>query len=157
MYFKYEGMTCVEKYIGFKMIEAEPMTAEEAGRVLGRPIDTSNGDTGYLVQYIDGYKSWSPASAFEPAYMQVGDNSTITQELVDNFIVAYEVITQQNKITIVTATLANNFTIVESSGCVDPANHNEMLATEICKTKIKDKVWFLLGFLLQTAKDGVCL
>ena len=29
------------------------------------------------------------------------------------------------------------------------------MGAEICMEKIKDKVWFLLGFLLQTAVRGV--
>jgi len=57
-------------YIGTKIIQATPMTAEDAGRQLNRPIDTTNGDKGYLVEYEGGYVSWSPASAFEKAYRQ---------------------------------------------------------------------------------------
>ena len=87
--------------------------------------------------------------------MQVGCNNTITQENVDNFIVDYEVFTKKEKITIVIATLVNGFTIVESSACVDVANYDEKYGSEICKEKIKNKVWNHLGFLLQTAKDGI--
>lgn len=149
----------MHKYIGFKMIQAEPMT-DFGFNVLqkgGIAKDFCGVQAeGYKVVYPDGYTSWSPKAAFEKAHMRVGDNNTITQELVDGFIESYEVVTQQNKITIVTATLVNNFTIVESSGCVDPANYDEDLGVQICKHKIKDKVWFLLGFLLQTAKDGIC-
>lgn len=141
------------KYIGFKMIEAEPMTAKEAREILGRPIDTTNGDTGYLVRYPDGYKSWSPASAFEPAYMQVSDNNTITVENVEKFIKEINVQTLGEKTTIVQATLVNGF--VESSSCVDPVNYDEEIGTGICLERIKNQVWHHLGFLLQTAKDGI--
>ena len=68
----------MEKYIGVKIILAKPMTAEEAGTVLSRPIDTSNAvaeqsindivHPGYLVMYLDGYRSWSPKAQFEGAY-----------------------------------------------------------------------------------------
>ena len=61
----------VNKYIGVKIIHAEPMTAERAGKQLGRPIDTRNADAkgnGYLVHYEDGYTSWSPKKQFEEAY-----------------------------------------------------------------------------------------
>jgi len=147
----------MKKYIGFKMIQAEPMTVAEYNKQVRPLVYSGASQEGYKVDYPDNYSGWSPKDVFEKAYMQVGDNNTITQELVEGFIVAYEVVTQQNKITIVTATLANNFTIVESSACVDPANYNEKLGSDICKDRIKNKVWFLLGFLLQTAKDGVCL
>ena len=51
--------------------------------------------------------------------------------------------------------LVNGFEIVESSACVDPLNYNERMGTEICMEKIKDKIWYLLGFLLQTAWKGI--
>lgn len=61
----------MEKYIGVKIINAMPMSAAEAGIRLQRPIDTSNADeagNGYLVEYPDGYRSWSPKAQFEEAY-----------------------------------------------------------------------------------------
>ena len=51
--------------------------------------------------------------------------------------------------------LRNGFEIVESSACVSAENYDEKLGREICLEKIRDKVWFLLGFLLQTAVHGV--
>ena len=61
----------MDKYIGVKIIEAGPMTAEVAGVTLQRPIDTSNADSegnGYLVKYPDGYTSWSPKKQSYEAY-----------------------------------------------------------------------------------------
>lgn len=61
----------MKTFIGTKLIEAEPMTAEEATLVLGREINIENADeegNGYLVKYKDGYISWSPKQAFEEAY-----------------------------------------------------------------------------------------
>ena len=49
----------------------------------------------------------------------------------------------------------NGFEIVESSACVSAENYDEELGAEICLGKIRDKVWMLLGFLLQTAVNGV--
>lgn len=48
----------MERYIGTKIIEAEPMSR-------------ANGDKsedGYKVRYPDGYESWSPKDVFEEAY-----------------------------------------------------------------------------------------
>lgn len=53
------------------------------------------------------------------------------------------------KLTVVVATLPNGFTIVESSGCVDPANYDPDLGESICKKRIKDKIWYLEGYRLQ--------
>ena len=50
----------MNKYIGTKLIEAEP--AEKDGK------------EGYKVRYKDGYESWSPKNIFESAYLTLVDN-----------------------------------------------------------------------------------
>lgn len=56
-------------YTGTKTIKAVPMEKAEAEKVLGKSITPATpGENGYLVEYPDGYRSWSPASAFEAAY-----------------------------------------------------------------------------------------
>ena len=56
-------------YIGTKVVKAEPMTMTEAQKVLGRKIKPVTAEEdGYLVEYQDGYESWSPKSVFEEAY-----------------------------------------------------------------------------------------
>lgn len=64
----------MKKYIGTKVITAEPMTMTEAQKVLGRKLKpaTLEEEEGYWVEYKDGYKSWSPKSVFEEAYREVG-------------------------------------------------------------------------------------
>lgn len=51
--------------------------------------------------------------------------------------------------TVVTVKMQNGFILCESSSCVDPANYDVNIGKEICLKKIEDKIWFLLGFLLQ--------
>lgn len=59
----------MKKYIGTKVIMAEPMTMTEAQKVLGRKLKPATvEEDGYLVEYKDGYMSWSPKSVFEEAY-----------------------------------------------------------------------------------------
>ena len=59
----------MKKYIGIKVVNAEPMTLTEAQQVLGRELNPATlEEDGYLVEYKDGYKSWSPKSVFEEAY-----------------------------------------------------------------------------------------
>ncbi len=58
------------------------------------------------------------------------------------------------KTTFVQATLLNGFTLTETSSCVDPANYDEAMGAEICMGNIKNQIWFLLGFLLQSAVYG---
>lgn len=63
----------MKKYIGTKVIMAEPMTMTEAQKVPGRELTQSAiEENGYLVEYENGYKSWSPKSVFEKAYREVG-------------------------------------------------------------------------------------
>lgn len=48
---------------------AKPMAKSEAEKVLNRSLaDAKGGEDGYLVDYPDGYKSWSPKETFEEAY-----------------------------------------------------------------------------------------
>lgn len=62
----------MKKFIGTKVVKAEPMTMEEAQKVLGREIKPATvEEDGYLVKYKDGYKSWSPKSVFEEAYKPI--------------------------------------------------------------------------------------
>lgn len=140
----------MKNYIGCKLIKAEPCKAWK---------NTENnkiGEDGYKVIYPDGYVSWSPKEVFEKAYMEIGDNNSITQENVDKFIAKTEVVPiNNNKTTVVLATLANGFIIVEGSSCVDEDNYDEKIGVECCVERIKNKVWEFLGFLLQTATNGV--
>lgn len=54
-----------------------------------------------------------------------------------------------DKLTIVIAKLPNGFTLVGSSGCVDPRNYSEEIGEKICMEQIKDQLWKLEGFALQ--------
>ena len=64
----------MKKYIGTKVIMAEPMTMTEAQKVLGRELKPATvEEDGYLVEYNDGYKSWSPKSIFDEAYKPYND------------------------------------------------------------------------------------
>lgn len=61
------------KYTGTKTIKACPMPLGEAEKVLGRKIETSAVENreeseGFLVEYEDGYRSWSPKEVFDKHY-----------------------------------------------------------------------------------------
>ncbi len=160
----------MKKYIGTKMVEAEK--AFKIGDVIYRnennEIDAymlADGEVaqmGYKVRYPDGYESFSPKAVFEKAYLPLEVNKklktdapSIGQKMVDDFISHYETKTLGNKTTVVRAVLVNGFEIVESSSCVSEENYDESMGYKICVKKIKEKVWYLLGFLLQTAVHGI--
>ena len=52
----------MKKYIGTKLVQARPMTRGAYNRYRGWeiPADENPEDEGYLIQYPDGYVSWSP-------------------------------------------------------------------------------------------------
>ena len=58
-------------YIGTKIIKAVPETKDEAEKILGRAIGAPGSCDGYLVQYEDGYLSWSPKDVFDQAYRPI--------------------------------------------------------------------------------------
>lgn len=155
----------MKQYIGTKLIEAE-----KAYRVDGKTVVLpDNGvpcgskvERGYKVRYADGYESWSPQEVFERSYLPLEVNGSlktaapsISAEMVERFIDHHETVTMGDKTTVVRAVLKNGFVIVESSSCVSAENYDEKLGEEICMERIRNKVWELLGFLLQTAVGGV--
>lgn len=159
----------MRQYIGTKLIEAEPAyrCTDNQMRVdiIVDPDEAATyykSEEGYRVRYPDGYESWSPKEAFEKAYLPLSTNGdlktdrpSISAEMVDNFILETWTQTAGDKTTIVRALLRNGFEILEASSCVSPENYDETMGREICIKKIKDKVWMLLGFLLQTAVNGI--
>lgn len=78
--------------------------------------------------------------------------NTVTQEHIDNLIENsnFNIRTELGKVTIVICQLPNGFIIVESSACVDPKNYDEKMGTEICINRIKNKLWELEGYVLQS-------
>lgn len=155
----------MNRYIGTKLIEAEPAYRVNDQVILPIGWHTSPGDKveeGYMVRYRDGYESWSPKAVFEAAYLPLTvnpdlrtDAPSISAEMVEDFIRAVDVTTIGDKTTVVRAVLRNGFELVESSSCVSAENYDQELGASICLKKIRDKVWFLLGFLLQTAVHGI--
>jgi len=116
------------------------------------PEDENPQDDGYLVKYPEGYESWCPKDVFDKHNMPIeGDHGKVSELDVRSFIAKTEVITI-GRTTILIATLANGFEIVESSSCVDPNNYDEELGARICMERIRNKVWELLGFLLQCSR-----
>ena len=63
----------MKKYIGCKLLKAEPMTRGAYNEYRGWtiPEDEDPEDPGYFVRYPEGYVSWSPKHIFEQAYMEV--------------------------------------------------------------------------------------
>ncbi|WP_300347574.1 Gp49 family protein [Clostridium sp.] len=153
----------MQSYISTKLVKAKPMTRGKYNKYRGWtiPANENPSDEGYLIEYQDGYISWCPKEQFEKYNLKVDDNKNLPSgvsigfDMVNKFIKETHVSTLGDKTTLVRVILVNGFEIVESTGCVDKSNYSEAIGTEICLKKIKDKIWCLLGFLLQTAYEGV--
>lgn len=153
----------MKKYISFKLVDAEPAYRHN-GTIYPKTGAYPKAmvlEDGYKLQYPDGYVSFCPKDIFEKSYLEVQRNEalpsgvSIGPEMVESFIDEYHISTSGKKTTVVRAELVNGFEIVESSSCVDTANYSEEIGAEICKERIRNKVWGYLGFMLQTAFTGI--
>lgn len=132
----------MKKYIVCELVEAE-----------------ESGD-GYRVYHKDDMEAYCPKELFDKVYIEVNDNKdlpsgvSIGQQMVDDFIDKVVSITMGEKTTVTQVTLKNGFIITESSSCVDPKNYSMEIGEEINLEHAKNKIWELLGFLLQTAYHG---
>lgn len=145
-------------FIGVKIIKAKPMTLGDYNKHRGWniPENEDPNTSGFLVEYPDGYQSWSPDTVFKDAYLEIGeDPSKITQEMVDNFIGKVETSMPDNKTTMVKAETITGFVQYETSSCVDPENFDMEIGKEICLEKVKNTIWQGLGFVLQWGRFGL--
>jgi hypothetical protein len=138
-------------YVGVKIVFAWPEQ---------RAVEDGSGyRDGYAVKYEDGYVSWSPKAVFESAYLPMGEtnDNSVTQEMVDLFT-GKEYIANDlpdGKSTLVQSKMASGFMEYATSSCVDPANYDKIVGSEIALKRIKDVVWKCLGFVVQWGKFGI--
>lgn len=84
--------------------------------------------------------------------------NTVTQEQVTAVLSKAEKIVQHRvfgKCTVVMVKLPNGFVLVESTGCVDPANYDEAVGEKVCMEKIESKVWEMEGYILANRLAGI--
>ena len=84
--------------------------------------------------------------------------NTVMQEHVMAILSKAEKIVQHRvfgKCTVVMVKLPNGFVLVESTGCVDPANYDESVGEKECMAKIESKVWEMEGYVLANRLAGI--
>lgn len=76
------------KAIGIKMVDLQPMTANEAIEKGYKTNNYTGEEKGYEVTYPDGYKSWSPKAVADKAYFKLADEhgETIKQEALKGLL-----------------------------------------------------------------------
>ena len=151
----------MSNFIGVKLVDAEPITigAYNALRGWGLPTDGNYDEPGYFIKHPDDCVTWCPKKTFERDHMPIVKGDAVTEEDLDAMIKQIHVdqVTPNDLGSIVivtTVTLANGFTITESRTCVDPKNYDVETEVDCCIEKIKDKIWYLLRFLLSCSFNG---
>lgn len=146
----------MKNYISVKKVKAEPMNLGQYYKYKGYSMPNTDGINakGYMIYYPDGYISWVPEAVFKKSYLEMMEENSITQKDVDSFIAKIDTVKMGDKTTVVQTTLKNGFVLTESSSCVDDGNFDMQIGKDCCIEQIKHNIWFLLGFLLQSAEYG---
>lgn len=115
---------------------------------------------GMAIRLPDGCGYWMRMDEFETTHMPMGEKNGdpnkngVTAEMVDGFIAKVESHKIGLKTTVVLATLVNGYELAEFSSCIDPKQYDQDTGTRLALDKIKQQVWRLLGFLVQTGRYG---
>lgn len=114
------------KAIGIKMVDLQPMTANEAVEKGYKTNNYVGEEKDYEVTYQDGYKSWSPKAVVDKAYFKLADEhgEIIKQEDIERFIAKESVTTAGSKNTVVTLTTITGFEANCISSCIKPENYD---------------------------------
>jgi hypothetical protein len=149
----------MKHYIAVKEVKAKPMTNNEFQVHKHGFVDmfTDSEAPGYLVEYPDGYQSWSPKEAFELSHLELDDPTKITQDTLNRFMenAVHESQQLDEKTTMVKIIPSTGFVQYEVSSCVDPKNYDHEMGVDIATGKIMNRFWPMLGFVLQWAKNGL--
>lgn len=145
------------KAIGIKMVDLQPMTANEAIEKGYKTNNYTGEEKGYEVTYPDGYKSWSPKAVADKAYFKLADEhgETIKQEDIERFIAKESVTTAGSKNTVVTLATITGFEANGISSCVKPENYDANIGKKFARLHAVAQIWAGLGFVLQWAKYGL--
>ena len=74
----------------------------------------------------------------------------LTPDLIDQTIASeqFHVFTD-SQLTVCCLTLRNGFTVVGESACASPENFDAAIGEKIARSKARDKIWALEGYLLK--------
>lgn len=76
----------------------------------------------------------------------------VEKNIIDELLKNAEInVTKEfGKVTVVTVKLENGFVLTESSGCISEENYDEEIGKQSCLNRIKEKLWLLEGYKLQS-------
>lgn len=140
------------------MVDLKPMYAGEA-QYKGYITDNYEGnDKGYEITYPNGFKTWFAKEQIDKEFFILNENNDgniILKEDVEKFITNVDVMTIDDKTTIVNAHTLTGFDFIRHSSCIDPKNYSEELGKKYAMEEVVNSLWAHLGFVLQWAKYGL--
>lgn len=79
----------------------------------------------------------------------LSENNFVPKEHIDALAAACEekVFTVFGNCTVVAWKMPNGFTLVEHSGCIDKENYSEQVGADICRPRLRDRIWMLEGYV----------
>lgn len=150
----------MKEFLTVKVVKVEEMSRLDYVKSRGWELHENEKELAnervYKIFYKDGYVSMCPKEIFLKNAYEVKNNS-VTQEIVDSFIKNISITTKRifGKLsTVMEYELSNGFVGIESTSCVDESNYSEEMGKEILLDKLKDKLWYNLGFTLAMAKKN---
>ena len=149
--------TVLKPFMAVKMVGAGPLTRGAYDQWKGQdtPVPYKPDDDGYLVQYYGGYISWCPKQEFERFNMPLSEYGSITSSDIEFMLGQVTVETREPKTTLVEVNMLTSFIDGETSHCVRTSDYNESIGAENALSKIRDRLWGHLGFMLQWAMNGL--
>ena len=130
-------------YLGVRRIQAEPCDLK--------------GIPGYKVIYANGFEGWVKKDDFEREYFQIERPDKLCPDDIDRFVAysGYQNIGVSGKSTLIRAAMISGFQEYEVSSCIDPKNYSAQIGYENGMKHVKDRLWKMLGFVLQWADHGL--
>lgn len=148
-------------YMGVHLVQAKPMTLGEwlidksYEDYMGRSSET----IGYIVERPNTYPLWISKEEFESIYLPLTRPDSIMEPDLESFVGSmsetFSVDQPDNKTTMVRMETRTGYVDYATSSCVDPANYNQDIGINNCLGELKNKLWPMLGFVLQWAKYGL--
>jgi len=78
----------------------------------------------------------------------MSDKSKVSEQKAEQALknASIEYVKHCQKTLVATARLSNGFEVTVSASCVDPADYDHSVAEEICRERLKERVWEFLGY-----------
>ena len=144
-----------KQFLITEVVEAEEMSLSDyyQSEGLGNYFDNADKRV-YRIVHSDESVSMLPKNRFLGQAYEIKNNS-IPEKLVEDFIVEKNIYTKTmfgKKTTVMEYKLANGFTGIESTSSVDDKNYSEEIGTNILLERVKNQIWYGLGFALGMAE-----